>query len=735
MINQEIQQHTDNIAVFLEKRQLKNTFDTLAILTEVLGDWNLKEQLEQLQTTYKYMLQYMISGAEDPERKKVYNDLLRSSFELADQVIVSVREKSDTRLYFQSRRNQAFSYLPELKDLCSSIEKTASNISLNNLLDDSYMSDSRSMQEKELEELSAKLFRKIWLSNELAGEESTILKNFLQNKQIPFQVQCIAVSALTLGLKDFFDKEKLSLLFDAYEQEGDETGQRALVGILLILFQYDKRMFLYPGIQKRLLHHAESKQFIQNINTIIRHFIQSRETEKISKRITEELMPEMMKISPNLSQKINLSELLDDTGMEEKNPEWKEILDESGLTDKLQEITELQMEGADVMHSSFSNLKMYPFFHEISNWFLPFVATHSSLDGKEEQSMHDTLQMLAELGYMCNSDKYSLYFTLLQMPASYRKMMSSQMFSEAAEMMKQEREDQLVPKDKQRENISKQYIQDLYRFYKVYPKKADFEDIFATPLSFHQTKSIGQIIAGKENLLSIGEYYFSKNQWKDAGDIFGQLVSSGEVNAILFQKIGYCEQMNGHINQALDAYLKSELVDPENSWTLKKIASCYRLSKNPEKALLYYQKVEKINPDNLSVQLNIGHCHLELKKYQEALKSYFKVEYLNSTGTKSWRPIAWCSFLTGKFEQSIQYYEKILSNKPEMTDYMNYGHALLAVKQAKKAIEMYKSAVQAPESSREKFIEAFMADAPELILAGIAEDDIPVLLDEVMYSL
>ena len=61
----------------------------------------------------------------------------------------------------------------------------------------------------------------------------------------------------------------------------------------------------------------------------------------------------MMKLSPMIGKMIKLDEWMGATGFEEKNPEWQKIIDESGLSDKLQELSELQMEGADVFHSTF----------------------------------------------------------------------------------------------------------------------------------------------------------------------------------------------------------------------------------------------------------------------------------------------------------------------------------------------------------------------------------------------
>jgi tetratricopeptide (TPR) repeat protein len=734
MTYKETQQKADNIASFLEKRQLKNAFEGVRALIEISKEWIFQEELDRIETTYKYMLQYMLEGADDPERDKVHNDLLRTTFELANKVAVSLHDKNNAALYYQNRRNQEINNTLSYNKLSAFIEEETTKISFSDLLKDKD-SEGALQASKQLESLSSQLFYKVWLSNALNQDEAAVLRKLLQ-EPTPLQTQCLLVSALTLALKEFFDEEKLLLLFEAYGVREEEIRQRALIGILLVLYRYDQWIYLYPEVYNRLSHWMEHPDFIKNIHLIVRQFILTKETEKISKKISEELMPEMMKITPTLRQKITGFDLMDDAGVNDKNPDWMNLLDESGLTDKLQEINQLQIEGADVMHSSFSNLKMYPFFQELSNWFLPFSSSHSALKNGSDSYVMEIVHIIDEMGYMCNSDKYSLCFSMIQIPESYRKMMSAQMSAEISEMLKQEKEDNSLLRDKRAETISNQYIHDLYRFYKVHPRRQDFEDVFSTPLAIHKTRTIGQFIADRKSLLSIGSYYFDRNQLADARDIFIQLTKEeGDADAVLFQKIGYCEQMEGNIEAALAAYLKADLIDSGHSWTLKKVAHCYRILKKPEEALVYYQKAERLSPDNLSVQLNIGHCYLELKKYKDALKSYFKVEYLNSSGAKLWRPIAWSSFLSGKFEQAAQYYDKILSAQPEMIDYVNYGHTLLAMKQHKRAISLYKLAAEASQHSQEKFIQMMNEDTPELILAGIKERDIPIIVDQVLYAL
>lgn len=65
--------------------------------------------------------------------------------------------------------------------------------------------------------------------------------------------------------------------------------------------------------------------------------------------------------------------------------------------------------------------------------------------------------------FMCNSDKYSLYFSMMQLPEEAKKMMMNQFDSQATEMIQQNREE-LISKRGKLETITGQYIQDLYRF-------------------------------------------------------------------------------------------------------------------------------------------------------------------------------------------------------------------------------------------------------------------------------
>lgn len=718
MTLQEINKAYNRIIGSLDSKELKNAFDSIQSLISGSREISFQDKLNELQDTYKYMLRYRIEGAKDPMQEQIYNRIQTSSYELADRI----RNKAlaiESPLAFYSRRRSL---------------QVQPNVTFENLhlqLSKHYATGNRA----EYDAMLIVLFNKIWVSDPFTIEEAAVIKNILFDNELPFTAGCQIVSALMLGLQAAFDPEKLMLLFDAANHENEEIKVRALISILLTLYAYRKRTALYPQITNRLDALSETPGFTKAIRTITLRFILARETEKITRKLQNEIIPEMMKLSPKISNKINLKDITPEQLGEEMNPEWENIFADSSLGKKMEEFSELQQEGADVMHSTFVHLKSFPFFRELSNWLLPFTTEHSSFGDRFNQNNGEKLMLdsMTLAAFMCNSDKYSLYFSMMQLPEEAKKMMMNQFDSQATEMIQQNKEE-LISKRGKLEAITGQYIQDLYRFFKIYPGHLDFNDIFTMPLDFHNLSILRPYISDEESLSSIAEFYLRKNYFSDALTIFNQLAETNQDSDILFQKIGYCKQMNDDLQGALDAYLRADLLNPGSKWVIRRIAGCYRSLKEPEEALKYYRRYEKLNPDNLSITISIGHCYLELRNYSEALKCFYKVDYLDGNN-KAWRPIAWCSFLTGKYDQARNYYKKILSNQPNTQDLLNAGHTEWALQNIKGAIEFYRQAVEKENRDFYKFQEEFNQDIPDLIVAGIEDTEISLMMDQLRYVL
>ena len=120
--------------------------------------------------------------------------------------------------------------------------------------------------------------------------------------------------------------------------------------------------------------------------------------------------------------------------------------------------------------------------------------------------------------------------------------------------------------------------------------------------------------------------------------------------------------------------------------------------------------------------------------YDKALSYYYKVDYLDSKGTKARRPIAWCSFLAGKYEQAASWYQKILSATPTAPDYLNAAHVAWVRGNIREAINLYLQSIEADGNNIKRFTQNFEHDTQELIDAGIKQEDIPIILDQIVYQ-
>lgn len=319
------------------------------------------------------------------------------------------------------------------------------------------------------------------------------------------------------------------------------------------------------------------------------------------------------------------------------------------------------------------------------------------------------------------------------MPEEYRNMMIGQLGTEGDELKKMQEEELTLNPNQKEESIIKQYIQDLYRFFKLHPRSSNFKDIFNLSLNFHEIEEFNPIVLQPRNLEQVALYYFEKNNFKEASGAYKLLSDKVQPKSEYWQKMGYCKQMMSDIKGALDDYLHAELIEDNNSWLLNRIAHCYRVLKKPETALEYYRRLEQFRPDDLNVQLNIGHCYLELKQYDAALNYYFKVELLDSNNTRAWRSIAWCAFLSNKFDVAQNYYSRILENKPNTHDFLNAGHVELCLANNNRAVEFYKLSQNA-SGNFDVFTSILEDDIAVLKEAGVDTKILPIIVDKIRYD-
>lgn len=711
----------------LKDRRLKQAIDELRFWLQTVHLLEYVESVDELENNYRLMLQYAVDGVDDPQREQVYHNLIRKTYQLTD----TIREELFVKFSGGYDYNQIRFYrsqLRSLKAIVSSLEEQSADKAVALLMEKGLSAQvDKTAQTALHEQTRLELFRSLWLIQE---PDVDTFSRLLTSGSIDVIDKSVAVSALTLNLLRQFNAERVLLLAGACLHPQPEVRQRALVGLALALVIYNSRWPFYDGVRQRLMLLNDEPGFSRSLVNIIIQFSRTIETNKIAQKMQQEIIPEMMKIAPQLKDKIDLDSMTSVEDMEDKNPEWQDLIEKSGIGDKLREMSELQLEGADVYMNTFAQLKHYPFFSDPANWFLPFDPNHSDVSDLFAEN-NQLIQLLLSNDYLCNSDKYSLVISMKQIPEIQRKTMMQGFKLESEQINELKKSEVTVESEAYERQLSNQYIQDLYRFFNLFPNRQDFLPVFKWSLRFHTSWFFGQLNLAYDQQLQIAEFYFAKGYYDEAFVLFERL-SAVDASADLFQKMGYCRQQTSHFDFALDYYLRAEALLPSQKWLTRKIAQCYKMLRRYDEALGYYKQAESLEPGNRNIQLQIGHLLVQEKRYPEALNYYFKVELATST-PKVWRAIAWCSFLSGKLQQAANYYAKIIEQSPSKLDYLNTGHVAWAQGKRKDALQLYAESVQLFEQEGGDFYAAFDEDIPQLHEAGIAPDEIPLMLDKLRY--
>jgi tetratricopeptide (TPR) repeat protein len=539
----------------------------------------------------------------------------------------------------------------------------------------------------------------------------------------------------------YWSEEKVHRLIDFAEEEEQEVSARALAALVILLYRYDDRIEFYPGLIQRLKLLREELKLEQSFEKIALQLIRTRDTLEIGRKLQEDLIPEMAKLKPKLEDKLKMDDIREEMLKEGRNPDWESVFSETDdLYRKVDEFMKLQMEGADVYMTTFAHLKQFPFFHELTNWLVPFHAENPDLSevyGARSEVFDPEIfvEGLIKTPFLCNSDKYSFIFNIRYLPDEQKKMLSNAFLMELEGMQEMLSDDKLTSGDFTKRTVFIQYIQDLYRFFKISPFKNEFEDVFAGKLDLSKAWFVREIIEDDSITRNIAEYLFEKNHFDEALDIFNLLLEKEPEDRELLEKAGYCYQKEGDFRQAIRCYNRIGLTEEQNLWTLKNLGICHRNLGDYASALEVYRKASKLQPDDQTIESLIGYCNLKLGAYDTALRHYFKIEYLNPGNQHIVRPIAWCYFAQGELEKAETYFRKVFQGKPGYYDYINYGHLQWALGNKQKAVELYIQSLRDASFEMEDFLKTMEEDRPLLVRNGISRMDIPLMLDYLHYRL
>lgn len=691
---------------------------------------NQIQKLNQEESNYKYMLDYMAEGHSNPDK--------------ADSV-----DKIKAALYKANSMLLREGIMKESSDLYSSTKRlfTLRKTTLKQLIED-YKALLKENFSQSPEETGAvlpvgmntavnELFNYVWTMSYSSSEDYEELNNFLSDEEIPDYLKLLLISALTLGNLQYFDEESFEALLNIYE-DSEEVNVRArtVAAIGLLSLINHKQVASNLKIRSRLSLMAGDEDFKKNLDSGLINILRTFDTNRVDSKMRNEVIPELMKINPEIINKFRNLASDSENSLGEGNPEWEEIIEESGIADKLQEINDMQMDGADVMVTAFSQLKGFNFFSQLSNWFLPFIPHHYELAALQ---VDPEIKELPQMSFMmCDSDIYSFFLSVASMPEER----SSQMLEGMKNQMKEAREALGSPVEETEEMVLNRKIrhtlQDLYRFFKFFRKKNDFHDPFSTPILSSNVEDLNRIMGPDEdNIRLMAEFYFKNKYYEEAAGFFllYDRLKPGDFN--VWEKIGFSYEKIKNWGKAVEWYHKAELINPENHWLIKKLAIALKNSGKMDEALSYYEKALEKEPENYHLLMSLGECLLAIGKTQDALQRFYHAFYLKPEKIDALRAVAWAELMSGQKDKALASYQNLLAHsKINNSDYLNMGHASMASGDFKNALVNYRKFVDnSPESSITNLVIAFRDDSEVIKKLGIPISDLRIIVDKIRYDI
>lgn len=729
MTTSEIKKYKEKVSALIDKRRLLQAIGEMKAAARGNGAWQPLDKIEHAEQSYAYMLRYVADGVSDPERKSVYNTIVSDLYTALDLLTAYLEKAENSSQYYSTLR--LFELTPDPDRISKLIDECAqaeSKMALFNMIESAGIDTET--DHRRLEKAQRDLFSAIWAKPRLSGGDYAALTQMLDSTSLSSDAKSHAVSAIMLGLLQNFDDRRFDLLMHAYSDGDMKVSSAALVGLLLGLWTYRNRP-LPTKLQARLDALKDTPRWSSDLRTAFLELIRARDTERITKKITNEVIPTMLNLRPEIMEKINNGTIKpDEMASLDENPEWRELLDKNGVTDKLKELTEWQMQGGDVMMSTFSHLKQFPFFNDIANWFLPFTMSHSNI-AKSVADMETLGMMLESSSVFCDNDKYSFALALGSVPQAQRDMMTSQ-FKAQSDNIYEAMGDMANATDPDlRRKAVNLYMQNVYRFFKLYRRKNEFDDPFATSLNLISVLPLASDFDDPALLEVVAEFYFQLGYMQDALDVFGRLEALVPADAPRCQKMGYANERMGRYDKAIKHYQMAELLDSDSVWTIRRLAACFRAIGDSANALKYYKELSARQPDDMNAALLLGYALLEKGDVEAAVQQFYMVEFLDEKSTKSLRPLAWSLFLKGDYEASQKYYDKVANDSPTANDYLNMGHLALAKGDLGTAVARYGESVDARGGDMEAFMRSLADDSNDLKRAGVDADLVAVVADAV----
>ena len=682
------------------------------------------ERLHTIRQDYEAMKAFMLRGLRDAKRDEVYQGLLQTAYRLTMDVNLWLHQRQAGAFAraFDRSAHQGFS----ADSIRLQLESFVQEVALLSLQPDE--ARERQLYDGHQRYISA-LFDYLLCSSQWTDGMRSSMTDLVLLPTIDVNDACLLVSAVTLSCVNGFDVNKFLFLAKVYMETGEEMiRQRALVGWAFALDA--DAVSLFPQVEEMIVRlmavEGTDSQLLQLQQQVFYCLNADRDTATISR----DIMPTLMKHNGFTITSEGIKEKEEDIMQDILHPEADEEAMEE-VENSIQRMKEMQEKGSDIYFGGFSQMKRFSFFYTLSNWFVPFYERHPALREMRSKLGNDRfLNMLFASGPFCDSDKYSFALAMVhvidKLPANVREMMGN---SETLGMAVSE-EDMLSPA-----YIRRLYLQDLYRFFRLYSLRADFENPFEEPVSHLGHFFFAHPVLLHQGLLvkapALLRFLFKQKMWSFATTLLDNIPDTDDPSLLLMQ--ASMAHRQGLYDVSAAYYRRVLSQNPGHERAKRGLASSLFNADRYEEAARLYAELVQTQADNLSLRLHYGLSLLNAERVDEAVALFFQLDYEHPEVRDVSRSLAWALMMAGKLEQAEKQYGR-LQGSDNPADLLNAGYCqwfLGRIEVARDLFRRYLSVVNAVQevSNRTKLNEEFGHDNRLLVRNHISSVEQSIMLD------
>ncbi len=710
------------IGLLMDKR-LSNAIEILEQLYVQRPSLMGHGEFEAIKTDYQLMVDFMGRGFSDSHRESLYSSLLQRLYRVTADLEISWRCRN-VSAYVNSFR--VIDHLNTSHDFIRTVlEAFVSDIAMLSLQPE----ETREQKTAELYErhhsFMNRLFNSLWTSCQWTDDDCTFYTELLLSPTVVSTDQQVIVSAISLGAMNQFDINKLKTLVNVYQKATDEhVRQRALVGWVLSVFE---GMDIFPEQDAIVRKLCENPAITKELLTLQIQFFYSKDAEKDNDKIQRDIMPDIMRNSNLTIGRLGIMEKEEDTIESILHQDADEKRMEQ-LEEKVRKMMDMQKQGSDIYFGGFSQMKRFPFFSDMVNWFTPFYLNHPALRSVINK-LGDTkfLNTLMERSNFCESDRYSFAFALeqviSQLPSDIKEVMGSDVaLGPLAES--DDREDAI--------SIRRTYLQDLYRFFRLYPTAKDFinpfedngkSDFVADTFFFTYKFFMG---TGLDDVkLRLALHLYKHKQMMELAELLTTFQSDDPRYAIL---MGYTNIDMGKAEFAYQFFDYALKAEPDNQWALKGKARAALDNEDYITAEEVYSKLLKLKPNHKTYTMNRCVALLKLGRTSEVREELFRLDYQYPDDMNVKRILAWAMLSDNSLDKASQLYDTLLTSNPAHEDYLNAGYCQWAMGNIQKAVALFREWLAKSGKSAEQLLNEFRSDEETLSMYNISETDCFLML-------